>query len=181
MKREGLQGGGWGQDVTANFLHLFGNLRRIGVLRHNKTPECLQKEVDSAECSLCWRCLLAHWESLAPRSAGSVQEPLVPGGCLCQHCRVFAPHTAAMGKDSWQGLCSCWGDVGGVWELALLAADLGRVTPISTVRSWSRPYIPCKKMLNPGFAFTKSQFQPQRSRSTVPALVSHPIFFRTSM
>lgn len=132
--------------MTANFLHLFGNLRRIGVLRHNKTPERLQKEADSAECSLRWRCLLAQpgvpGTALRWIRAGATR---ARGCCLCQHCPVFAPHTAAMGKDSWQGLCTSWGDVGGVRELAILAADVGTVTPISTVRSWSRPYIPYEK------------------------------------
>lgn len=69
MKGEGLQGGGWGQDVTASFPHLSGNLRGIGVLRHNKTLECLHKEADSAECSLLRRCPLA--------------QPGVPGTALC--------------------------------------------------------------------------------------------------
>lgn len=46
MKGEGLQGGGWGQDVTADFPHLSGNPRRIGVLRHNKTLECVHEAVD---------------------------------------------------------------------------------------------------------------------------------------
>lgn len=120
----------------------------------------------------CWH----SREPLAPRSAGSARR------LLCQHCRVFARHMAAMGKDSWQGLCSRWGNVGGVWELAILAVDVGRVTPISTVRSWSRPCIPCKKTLNPGFSSdTKSQLHLLRSRSSIPALVSHLVFFKTSV
>lgn len=101
---------------------------------------------------------------------------------LCQHCRVFARRTAAVGKDSWQGLCRRWGDGGGVWELGILAVDVGRVTPISTVGSWSRPCNPCKETLNTGLSSdTKSQLHLLRSRSTIPALVSHLIFFKTSM
>lgn len=127
MKGEGLQGGGLGQDVTASFLHLFGNLRGIDVLRHNKTLECLQKR----------RCLLAQpgvlgtalrWIGAGSTRARRQLQSTSP--CVCSTRR-------GDGEDSWQGLCSCWGDVGGVWELAILAAELSGVTPISTVRSWS--------------------------------------------
>lgn len=173
-------GAGWGQDVTASFLHLFGNHYRIGVLRHKTTLECLRKAVSSAKRSLCWWCWLAQpgalgtalrWSSAAATRAHAPRLVLSTLPCVWTR--------GGDGKDSWHRLCSCWGEVGGVWALAIPAADVGRGTPI---RSWSRPYFPCcRKTLNPGSAFTKSQLYLLRSQSTTPALVSHPIFFKTSM
>lgn len=129
-KGEGLEGGGWGQDVTASFPHLSGNLRGIGVLRQTRLLSACRKKWIQLSAAACGGARWHSQESLA-------REPLVPGGCSCQHRRVFAPHATVMGNDSWQGLCSCWGDMGGLWELAILAADAGRVTPISTVGSRS--------------------------------------------
>lgn len=133
MKGEGLQGGGWGQDVTASFLHLFGNLRGIGGLRHNKTLERLQKKrIQRSAASAGTAGSPWHRAPLDRRGSHSC-----PAACANIAVCVCSTRRGS-GQDSWQGLCSCRGDVGGVWELAMLAAVLGKVTPISAVRSWSR-------------------------------------------
>lgn len=95
MKREGPQGGVWGQDVTASFLHLSGNLRGMGVLWSAYKKKCVQRSVTGSAGGSCWH-------SREPLALDQ-REPPVPAQrrLLGQHCRV-------LGKGSRQGLCSCW-------------------------------------------------------------------------
>lgn len=88
---------------------------------------------------------------------------------------VFAPHAAAMGRIPARGCAAAGGTREGSGNSRCLQQTWAR---------WHQSALsdlgPDLRM-NPGLSFTKNQLQLLRGRSTIPALVSHPVFFKISV